>query len=48
MLAKLNSEKEAIRRQLESNERVMKSRMDHIAHEKAVIEDKVQNAAVLI
>ena len=48
LLAKLNGERDAIRKQLQQNERVMQSRMDHLAKEKDIIENKVQNAAIKI
>ena len=48
LLAKLNGERDAIRKQLQQNEKVMQSRMDHLAKEKDIIENKVQNAAIKI
>ncbi len=44
----MQQEKEQIKRQLEYNERVMESRMAHLAEEKAAIEKKVYDACVTI
>jgi len=48
LLEKLQQEKELIRLQMLHNERVMQSRMSHLADEKMAIERKVNNACITI
>lgn len=48
LLDKLQQEKELIRLQMQYNERVMESRMAHLAEERQAIERKVDNACITI
>lgn len=48
LLDKLQQEKELIRLQMQYNERVMESRMAHLAEEKCAVERKVDQACVTI
>lgn len=48
LLHKLQMEKEAIKRQLEANDRIMHQRMQHVLEEKRQIEYKVHFACVRI
>jgi hypothetical protein len=48
LLQKITEEKEMIKRQMEYNERIINSRMAHLANEKLQIERRINGAATTI